>query len=296
MTAVGGTLPQEQPEVSREREKNETSADDPASDQHPAKRQKLDMDILTTNGSANFMLATLVKPAHLPRPVEPLVGKSAPKEESTNRDRHAVADSERAADKSHKERDRLGGTPEYSDGTADTAQAVAKDAPAICLPGIGIGGTSKIVEHTKPSARQQDGAARKHLKRKKHETGEARVAKNDRFEDDDVEDVLDFKIDETSSGPMGVAYRVVKEDISKQDDWERLSLETYQGSYQEGDLVHVQFNHEQPNLGRIVELRQGKQVFLIIQWLYSQQLAKDWLQNSTPNRIGARDTADLLAG
>lgn len=65
MTAVGGMLPQEQPEVSRERGKNETSTDDPAWDQRPAKRQKLDVDTAMTNGSANRVLATLVKPAQV---------------------------------------------------------------------------------------------------------------------------------------------------------------------------------------------------------------------------------------
>ena len=65
MTAVGGRLPQEQPEGSREREKNETSADDPTSDQHPAKRQKLDMDASTTNGSTSRVPATLVKSAQV---------------------------------------------------------------------------------------------------------------------------------------------------------------------------------------------------------------------------------------
>lgn len=296
MTAVSGTLLQEQPEVSKEKEENETRADDPTSDQHPAKRQKLGMDTSATDGSADFVLTTLVKPAPLPRPVEHSVGTAAPTEASTNRDPSAVAESERAANKSREERDWLGGTPDCSEGTTDTAQTEAKDVSAICLPGIETAGTSKIVEHTKPSAREQDGAAREHLKRKKPETGEARVAENDRFEDDNVEHVLDFKIDDTPPGSMGVAYRVVKEDLSQEDDWAKLALKPYQGSYKEGDLVHVQFNHEQPNPARIVELRQGKQVFFIVQWLYSQQLAEDWLRDSKSNGICAHDTADLLAG
>jgi len=50
---------------------------------------------------------------------------------------------------------------------------------------------------------------------------------------------------------MGVAYRVVKEDLPREDDWEELALKPHQGR----DLVHAQFNRERPNLGRIVELR-----------------------------------------
>ncbi|KAK5087253.1 hypothetical protein LTR70_007378 [Exophiala xenobiotica] len=79
------------------------------------------MDTSTTNGSANRILATPVKPAPLPRPVEHSVRHVALAEASTNQNPNAVADSERTADKSREERDRLGATPEYSDGTADTA-------------------------------------------------------------------------------------------------------------------------------------------------------------------------------